>query len=63
MNGFPSLARHTIWIEDVESFGNSWDQMLKSGAKMILPGHGKPFPAADLQRYRRFMDGKTLLPL
>lgn len=63
MNGFPCLARHTIWIEDAESFGRSWDQMLNSGAKTIFPSHGKPFPLDDLRRYRHFMNGKKLLPL
>ncbi|HEY8463653.1 MAG TPA: MBL fold metallo-hydrolase [Bacillota bacterium] len=63
MNGFPSLARHTIWIEDVDSFGRSWDKMLDSGARTIFPSHGKPFSVADLRRYRHFMNGKKLLPL
>lgn len=61
MNNFPSLARHTIWIEDKESFGHSWDLIFESGAKTIYPGHGRPFPVGDLVRYRNYMDGKSLL--
>jgi Zn-dependent hydrolases, including glyoxylases len=63
MNNFPSKARHTIWIENVEKFGSSWDVMLKSSAVTIYPGHGKPFPKEDLQRYRSFMAGRKLLKL
>ncbi|MGH4119543.1 MBL fold metallo-hydrolase [Clostridium sp.] len=63
MNNFPSVARHTIWIEDAEMFIHSWDLIIASGAKIIYPGHGKPFPVEDLRRFYNYMEGKNLLPI
>ena len=61
MNAVISLARHTIWLEDVQEFGASWDRMLAAKPSKIYPSHGSPFPPADLARYRHFMDGRTLI--
>lgn len=63
MNNFPSIARQIIWIENLKNYQQSWDVMINSGAKIIFPGHGNPFPVEDLIRYRHFMDGKRLYPL
>lgn len=63
MNNFPSIARHTIWIEDADMFLRSWDLIIASGAKIIYPGHGNPFPVEDLRRFYNYMKGKNLLQI
>lgn len=61
MNAVISVARHTIWIEDAEAFGRSWDKMLSLSPKRIYPSHGTPFSPKDLKKYRHFLDGKQLI--
>lgn len=56
MNGFPSIKRNIIWIEDLESYRSSWDIMINSKANTIYPSHGKPFPKSDLIRFRNYLD-------
>ncbi len=51
MNGFPSLRRITIWIENKNAFQNSWSVLLDGKADWIYPAHGKPFRRDDLKRY------------
>lgn len=63
MNNFPSIARHIIWIEDLESYIKSWDLMMASKANTICPSHGKPFPVSDLHLFRNYMVGKRLYSL
>jgi len=41
---FPPFA------EDVEALLQSWEVLLKAGAKIICPGHGRPFSAHLLRR-------------
>lgn len=41
---FPPFA------EDVEALLESWDVLLKAGARIICPGHGRPFSAHLLRR-------------
>lgn len=53
MNGFPSNARISIWIEDKSAFIKSWDTMIKLGLVEIYPSHGKPFAASDLTKYMK----------
>ena len=48
MNGFPSTARYSIWIEDKIEFIKSWDTIVKLKPCKIYPSHGKPFAASDL---------------
>ncbi|MEA4891094.1 MAG: MBL fold metallo-hydrolase [Peptococcaceae bacterium] len=62
MNAVISIARHTIWIEDVREFGRSWDKMLSLDPTKIYPSHGTPFPPEDLVKYRDFMKGRSLIP-
>ena len=50
MNGFPSLRRITIWIEDKEQFEQSWEVLLKEDVDWIYPAHGEPFQKSDLRR-------------
>lgn len=63
MNGFPSRAKHTIWIENVEKFKQSWNKMIDTGVDMIYPSHGKPFSTQKLLKYIDFMKEKKLIPL
>lgn len=60
MNAIISRARHTIWIDDAEQFGASWDRMLSVQPTRILPSHGNP---KLLQKHRDFMEGRRLLPI
>ena len=55
MNGFPSVNRNIIWIENLDDYRNSWDRMIKAGARTIFPSHGKPFPSQDLEKYRPYL--------
>ncbi len=56
MNGFPSVKRNIIWIENLDDYRKSWDAMIESPAKEIYPSHGKPFPKSDLIKYRKHLD-------
>lgn len=60
MNGFPSTHRHIIWIEDLGDYRRSWEVMIGSPAVMLYPSHGKPFPKADLVRFRPSLSRLTL---
>ena len=63
MNGFPSIKRTIIWIEDFAQYKQSWQKMMAFHPKMIYPSHGKPFPATDLQKYQAHLDDIKLYPL
>ena len=63
MNGFPSIKRTIIWIEDLEQYKQSWQNMIALHPTMIYPSHGKPFPASDLQKYQAHLDTIKLYPL
>jgi glyoxylase-like metal-dependent hydrolase (beta-lactamase superfamily II) len=60
MNAIISVARHTIWIEDKDEFGRSWDKMLELAPTKIYPSHGNPFPPSYLVKHRHYLDGKCL---
>lgn len=62
MNAVISVARHTIWIEDPVSFGQSWDKMLAMSPNKIYPSHGSPFLPQALVKYRHFLDQRKLIP-
>ena len=49
MNGFPSKHHISIFLEDETLYAQSWETMLASGAKMVYPGHGEPFPVQELR--------------
>ncbi len=55
MNGFPSIKRLIIWIEDKADFEKSWDVLLAEGADTIYPAHGNPFPKCDLAKYKHYI--------
>lgn len=61
MNAIISLARHTIWIDNVTEFQRSWDKMIALNPTRIYPTHGTPFAPKDLQKYRHFMDGRSVI--
>ena len=63
MNGFPSIRRVIIWIENLEQYKQSWEKMIALNPKMIYPSHGKPFPTKDLVNYRSHLDGIRLYSL
>ena len=63
MNGFPSIRRVIIWIENLEQYKQSWDKMIALNPKMIYPSHGKPFPTTDLVKYKGRLDCIRLYPL
>lgn len=63
MNGFPSIRRVIIWIEDLEQYKQSWDKMIALNPTVIYPSHGKPFPTKDLVKYRSHLDGIRLYPM
>jgi glyoxylase-like metal-dependent hydrolase (beta-lactamase superfamily II) len=60
MNGFPSINRTIIWIENLHDYCVSWETMIQSNAKYIYPSHGKPFPRTDLEKYRPYLDSIIL---
>lgn len=51
MNNFPSIHRIIIWVENKVDYRHSWQKMILLNPKMIYPGHGKPFPVADIKRF------------
>ena len=63
MNGFPSIKRTIIWIEDLAQYKRSWQKMIALHPKMIYPSHGKPFPATDLQKNHTHLNTIKLYPL
>jgi len=55
-NGFPSIKRNIIWIENLEDYKKSWNRMIESSAREIYPSHGSPFPKKDLIKYRDYLE-------
>lgn len=52
MNGFPSLKRLIIWIENKEEFEQSWKILFEEDVELIYPAHGKCFNKNDLRKYK-----------
>ena len=50
MNGFPSMKRLTIWIENKVQFEKSLDILFAEDVDWIYPAHGKPFPKSDIKK-------------
>ena len=63
MNGFPSIKRTIIWIEDLDDYRRSWEKMIALNPKMVYPAHGKPFPTSDLIKNQSHLDKIQLYPL
>ena len=56
MNGFPSVKRNIIWIEDLAAYRKSWAAMVALPAETIYPSHGKHFPKHDLIRFYKHLE-------
>ena len=52
MNGFPSMKRITIWIENTEQYEQSWEIFLNANAERMYPAHGRPFCKMYLRKYK-----------
>lgn len=63
MNGFPSMKRLTIWMEDKEEFEKSWDILIAENVEYIYPAHGKPFHKKDLCKFKSAIQKVKLYPL
>ncbi len=63
MNGFPSIKRLIIWIEDKASFETSWETLIAEDVDAIYPAHGNPFPKSDLSKFKHHISGISLLKL
>ena len=50
MNGFPSLHKITIWMENRADFCTSWEALIRLQPKCIYPGHGRPMPERALAK-------------
>lgn len=52
-NGFPFRLRPglPIYSDDIERVKESWKLILQRGARMIYPGHGKPFPVDVVKKF------------
>ena len=48
---FTPGPRLPIFAEDIEQIKKSWKLVIDQGAKMIYPGHGKPFPVEKIYKY------------
>ena len=63
MNGFPSINRNIIWIENLQDYRKSWEKMIAFNPAKIYPSHGKPFDVNDLKRFLKSIDEIKLRPL
>lgn len=61
MNAIISVAKHTIWIDNVDNFRKSWDVMISLDPKKIYPSHGNPFSVGELIKYKDYMVGRKLI--
>lgn len=50
MNGFPSMNRIIIWIENLSDYMKSWKAMIRCKPSKIYPSHGNPFDKEDLNK-------------
>ena len=56
MNGFPSIKRNIIWIENNDAYKTSWDKMIEMDFEFAYPAHGKPFKMKDFQKFRKHLN-------
>ena len=63
MNGFPSIRRTTIWVENLEQYKQSWETIIGKNPRMIYPAHGRPFKTEDLRRFEKTLERVKLYPL
>jgi hydroxyacylglutathione hydrolase len=53
MSNLGFLHYRPIEISDLNLVFRSWQTIIDNGAKMIFPGHGKPFAVDELIRYKK----------
>ncbi len=63
MNGFPSLHRITIWVENTSDFETSWKKLIEEDIRVVIPAHGKPFPVENFRKNIGFISQVTLRAL
>ena len=63
MSSFPSSRRAAIWIDYLDEYCDSWNKIIDLKPKKIYPGHGRPFPVSDLEKYLPKVKNLKLLPL
>ena len=63
MIGYPSSHRVTIWVENTDEFGGSWDLLMAEKTEILYPAHGKPFAPKDLVRNRDYISRVKIYPL
>lgn len=44
------IGHRPIYVEDINTVYESWQRLVKQGARVIYPSHGKPFSARELVR-------------
>ena len=50
--------RHTVLIENIKAFQDSWDKLIMLNPALLYPGHGRAFPVGDLARYRHYLQNQ-----
>lgn len=63
MSSFPSSRRAAIWIDFLDQFCDSWKNIIALKPRVLYPGHGRPFPVSDLEKYLPRIKKLKLLPL
>ena len=64
MSGFPSKKNVIIFIESLDEYKQTWDNMIENqNIKKVFCGHGKPFDIGNLKKHRKFLDTIKLRPL
>lgn len=48
--GYCGVRHRPIMVEDLGQTYQSWEKLISAGARMIFPGHGKPFAVDHLLR-------------
>ncbi len=52
MNGFPSINRNIIWIENLSEYKESRDVMIQDQAEMVYPRHGESLRKDEPKKYK-----------
>lgn len=46
---FRLSPNHPVFADDLDQLWSSWKHLLDQGVKTIYPGHGQPFPVAEIE--------------
>lgn len=63
MNGFPSVKRVSLWIEDIEEFTNSWNTLIAEDSAWLYPSHGRRFNDFDLEKFQKYISKRKFYPI